>query len=134
MKLLHLLILTPYGKYYDDHVSFISFRNSDFTLGISPSHAPLISEIDICVLTLSKDNKKVSFATSGGIINVKNDEVTLILNSIESASEIDLERALSAKNRADERLANKEKDTDIERAKLASQRAMNRINLVKQNQ
>lgn len=129
MDKLHLLILTPYGKYYDANVSFISFRNEDFTLGISPNHSPIISSVDVCELTITEDGIKKTFATSGGIINVKNSEATLILNSIENASEIDIERALSAKKRADERLSNKENGIDIARAQDALNRAMVRINV-----
>ncbi len=129
MKTIHLLILTPYGKYYDSHVSTISFRNDDFTLGITPGHTPLISEVGICVLTLKQNGSVKTFATSGGVIKVGNDEATLILNSIEDASEIDIERVLSAKKRADERMASQDKEIDKVRAEAALERALTRISV-----
>ena len=129
MDTIHLLILTPHGKYYDAEVTRVTFRNENFTLGITPHHSPLISDVDICELSIVANGKTITFATSGGLINVKKEEVTLILNSIESASEIDIERALSAKKRADERLANITKDVDVERAREALERAEARIDV-----
>ena len=56
----------------------------------------------------------------------KKDGVVLLLDSIESKEEIDVERAKSAKSRAEERL-NEPLNIDIERASKALARALNRI-------
>ena len=53
----------------------------------------------------------------------------VLADSIELISEIDEERALQAKQRAEERLAAKNSDINVERAQIALARALNRINL-----
>ena len=62
---------------------------------------------------------------------IEKDEVTLVLNSIERVDEIDLERANAAKERAEKRLKEKSLDDsiDVNRAKLALLRALNRIEI-----
>ena len=60
-------------------------------------------------------------------------QVDLLVNAIESKDEIDLSRAESAKQRAENRLINQipEETIDVTRAKLALERANNRIRIKK---
>ena len=61
-------------------------------------------------------------------MNIKNDGVVLLLNSIEEKDEIDIERANKALERAKERIENKDDpNLDIKRAELALKRALARI-------
>ena len=83
----------------------------------------------ICELVIEKNNEKISYAISGGIIKINDNQVDLLVNAIESKDEIDLSRAESAKQRAENRLNNKEESIDVTRAMLALQRANNRIKI-----
>ena len=57
--------------------------------------------------------------------------MTVLAQSAELAEEIDYDRALRAKERAEQRLhAQKSEHVDFRRAELALQRAMNRISIV----
>jgi F-type H+-transporting ATPase subunit epsilon len=62
---------------------------------------------------------------------VNNNKILLLADSIELVKDIDVDRALSSKERAEERLArrNTDKDIDVQRAELALARAMNRLKL-----
>jgi F-type H+-transporting ATPase subunit epsilon len=61
---------------------------------------------------------------------VHNNRVTVIVESAEHKDDIDLDRALAAKKRAEERLATaRESKLDIARAEAALKRAINRIKL-----
>ena len=127
----HLIVLTPYGRYFEGDVNFLEVRSEKYSLGILPNHAPLISTVDICKMVIRTNNKEIVHATSGGVINVEKDKVTLILNSVERSDEIDVERARRAKERAENRLNKKalEESIDVNRAKLALLRALNRLNI-----
>jgi len=128
MKTLQLLIYTPEGKEFDDEVEFVQVHTSDSYLGILPEHAPLISDVIISKLLVRKNGVDEAFAVGEGVLNVKHNEVKLIVSSLERASEIDVDRALAAKQRAEERLSRVDsKDVDIARAKAALARALNRI-------
>ena len=74
-----------------------------------------------------KNGKTIYYALHGGAINVTNEQVTLMVNTIEREDEIDLERAHRAKKRAEERLQSKGEGIDIKRAQLALYRALSRI-------
>ena len=62
-----------------------------------------------------------------------NNNVLVLADSLEAVDEIDVERARRAKERAMERLTHKTEDTDIERARVALARAVNRLNLVEKH-
>ena len=130
MKSFTLNIFTPFSHYYSDDVEYLQVCSEDYMLGILPNHAPLVSTVTIGEIVIQKGGKKESYATSGGIIKVKDNKVELLLKSIESVDEIDLDRAIAAKQRALERLANPKQETVIiTSSKLALARAENRIKL-----
>ena len=130
-KTFHLNILTPYGHYFEGEVEFIEVRSEKYNLGILLGHAPLISTLEVGKMVLRIRSVNEIYAIGGGIINVEKDKVTLILDSVERADEIDLERAKEAKKRAEDRLnISKEDDAiDVNRAKLALLKAINRIDI-----
>lgn len=68
-------------------------------------------------------------AVSGGFIEVRPDQVTILAQTAETAEGIDKERAEAARQRAQERLNSQSDDTDIRRAELALQRALNRLDV-----
>lgn len=59
------------------------------------------------------------------------DHVTILAQTAETSEEIDKERALAAKRRAEERLQKQSPDIDIVRAELALKRAINRLEIAK---
>ena len=124
-----LEILTPYGKYFDRYVEEIIVQTEDYTLGILPNHAPLISTLEVCKLTIKIAGKTYTYAISGGVIDIKkNTDVVLLLNSIERQDEIDILRAKAAKDRAEELLKHSD-EIDVKRAKASLARALNRISV-----
>lgn len=130
MKTFTLDIFTPFSHYFSDEVECLQVSSEDYRLGILPNHAPLVSTVTICEIVIQKGGKKESYATSGGVIEVKDNNVVLLLKAIESVDEIDLSRAEAAKDRALKRLANPNLETvKVTSSKLALARAENRINL-----
>lgn len=128
----HLIILTPYGRYFDGSAEFLQVQSDKYSLGILPGHAPLISTLVVSKMIIQmQGGSRYTYAIGGGAINVSKEEVTLILDSVEREDEIDLNRANEAKKRAEERLneANKNSSIDKDRALLAYARALNRIKI-----
>ena len=132
MSTFHLDILTPYKKYLSRDIAYLRVHNDDAVLGILPHHAPLITTLTISEMMIKDpDGKETLFAIGGGLLSVKDNVATLMVNSIESRDEIDLPRAERAKARAMARLEEKLENLDVERAELALLRATVRINLKK---
>lgn len=132
MKTFHLEILTPYKKYLEAEASYLFVSSSKYPLGVLPGHADLVSTVDICKAKITINGEEFVYATSGGIIKISKDSVILLLDSIESLDEIDIERAKAAKERAENRLAKVGTDPsiDMERTKKALARAINRLRLI----
>ncbi len=123
-------IFTPYSHYYSDQVEYLQVCSEKYMLGILPNHAPLVSTVIISEIVIQKDGKKESYATSGGVIKVGDNKVELLLQSIESVDEIDLDRANAAKERALKRLANPNLETmKVTATRLSLARAENRIKI-----
>ena len=116
-KVIKLSIYTPYGKYLVTECDYLSLTTGMGVIGVLPNHAPLISNVEICKITIKKDSVNSLYATSGGIINIKKDHsVTLLLNSIERSDEIDVNRAQAAKKRA-ETLLSETNNKEIKRTR-----------------
>ena len=123
-----LEIYTPFGKYFDRNFEEIIVQSDDYVLGILPNHAPLIAKVKTSKMYIVQSGEKKCYAIGEGLINVSKDGVVLLLESIESKDDIDIERAKDAKRRAEERLALRV-DIDIERALRALNRAKTRIDV-----
>lgn len=124
-----LKIITPHGIYQEVEIDQINLRTTAGQIGILAHHIPLASAVEISQMNYIIDGKKTYFAVSGGFVHVNENETTLIANAIESQEEIDLKRAEQAKQRAEDRLKNKNPDTDILRAEIALRRAITRIHV-----
>jgi F-type H+-transporting ATPase subunit epsilon len=75
------------------------------------------------------NDKNMYLATSGGYCEIKDNIIRVIVESAESAEDIDISRAESAKKRAEERLEIKDQAIDLKRAEMALARALNRIKI-----
>jgi F-type H+-transporting ATPase subunit epsilon len=99
-------------------------------LGVLANHAPLLSTLKPGKLTVSlKGGKEEIFAVSGGLLKVADNEAVILAEAVEKPDEIDLERAVQAKERAEERLKARQMEIDLERAAAALDRALNRIHI-----
>ena len=121
-------IYTPTGHYLKIDADFLSVTTGLGVVGILPNHAPLITNVEISKLTIKNGNEELNYAVSNGFMHIKKGtHVVLMVNAIERNDEIDINRAMAAKERAESRLS--EKDVDLLRAKASLARALNRISI-----
>ncbi|WP_405103870.1 F0F1 ATP synthase subunit epsilon [Oceanobacillus sp. FSL H7-0719] len=131
MKTLTVSVVTPSGPVLEEDYEMIVCKTETGELGILPGHIPLVAPLTIGAVRLKKNNDTYQLAVSGGFMEVRPDKVTILAQSAEKASEIDVARANEAKARAERRLQAKQDDTDFQRAELALKRALNRINVTR---
>ncbi|MDA7025398.1 F0F1 ATP synthase subunit epsilon [Bacillus sp. CLL-7-23] len=131
MKTIKVNIVTPDGPAYEDNIEMVSVRAESGELGILPGHIPTVAPLKIAAVRLKKDGETELVAVSGGIVEVRPDHVTILAQTAETSEEIDKQRALEAKRRAEERLKKHSPDVDIMRAELALRRAINRLEITK---
>ena len=135
-KTFRVMILTPFGQYLSTEADYLTTTSAMGVIGILPNHAPLISTLEISKLIIRRNGEEKVYAIGGGVINIKKDHsVTLLVDSIERSDEIDKERALSAKERAERCLKerNDELEVDVQRAKASLLRALNRLDVSDNN-
>jgi F-type H+-transporting ATPase subunit epsilon len=96
-------------------------------MGILPHHSPLLSTLKFGLIKVRYKGEEKVFTVAGGIVEVQPDQVTILADSAENIEEIDIERAESAKQRAEELLQKViPQDTDTY---LTLQSALRRSNL-----
>ncbi len=130
MKTIKVSVVTPDGPVYESNVEMVSTKARSGELGILPGHIPTVAPLQIGAVRLKNGSNTEFVAVSGGFLEVRPEQVTILAQSAEQSSEIDLERALRAKERAEQRLhEKKQENVDFRRAELALQRAINRISV-----
>jgi len=127
MAEINLEIITPEKIIYKDSVDSVTVPGTKGLFQVLKDHAPLMSTIEIGVITLKKNSENTYLTTAGGTIEVLNNNVMILADSVEFVGNIDIERAERAKTRAEENLKSKKEDIDFLRAELALKRAINRI-------
>jgi F-type H+-transporting ATPase subunit epsilon len=123
---LQIDVVTPEGVVYSGAAKSCTAPGSDGQFSILYDHTALLAHLDIGELKFELEENDRHMATSGGLLEVKDNFISIIVETAEWAGDIDLERAQSAEKRARERLRSKE-GVDAIRAQLALARAINRV-------
>ena len=94
------------------------------------NHAPLLSSLDAGPLKVKNtQGADTVYATGGGYLEVRDNNVVVLVESAERPEEIDIDRARSARARAEGRLKSHDPSYDTVRAEFALARALNRLRL-----
>ena len=126
-----LKVITPERVFYDGEVSMVEFNTTEGEIGIYKNHIPTTVIIEPGILTITEEEGPKNAALHAGFAEILPDSVVILAEIVEWPSEIDLERAERAKERAEERISQKEDKTDIARANVALKKAICRINTIK---
>lgn len=130
MSTIRLEIVTPERKIYSEDVDMVSLKGQEGELGILPNHAPLVTPLAVSAVRIKKDDTISKLAISGGFLEVSNNKAVILAESAELPEDINVERAMQAKDRAEQFLDEKDSDKiDIKRAQLALQRALVRLDV-----
>ncbi len=127
-KQFDLEIVTPRRIVFRGRIESISAPGTVGGFQVLYSHAPLLSSLRIGeIKVVDAQGLETRFATSGGFIEVRNNNVVMLAETAERADEINIDRAKTSMTRATTRLSEKKPGTDTGRAQLALQRALNRL-------
>ena len=127
---IQLEIVTPTGPVVSEEVDIVTAPGIDGEFGVLAGHAPLLSTIKIGTLVYQNDKQSHIIMVNGGFCGGSNNKVTFLVESAEVGSEIDVDRAMRAKERAEKRLAEarrQQDNIDTTRAEVALQRALARL-------
>ena len=126
-KTLNVHIVSPDGSVFRGEAAGVRAPGVEGSFEVLHNHAPMIATFEIGPLFLTEtDGDRIVFATSGGFLEVLENDVTVLAETAEPASKIDVDRAREAEERAVEALKAAPAE---ERARLESalERARNRL-------
>ncbi len=128
---MRLEVVTPDRMEFAGDVESIVAPSVSGYIGILPGHIPLVARLAVGVLSVRDGERQLRFAVSEGYMEVSPNKVIVLAEAAEMPGEIDVERALAAKRRAEEILATSREHLAVARARASLQRAMNRLKVAK---
>jgi len=128
-EVFQLEIVTPEKKVVETAAEEVQIPAKNGYIGVLPGHAPLITELAVGEITYRENSTEQRLAVAWGFAEVLPDKVTILAETAERPSEINVERARKAKERAEQRLASGDTTVNVERALDALHRAEARIDV-----
>ncbi len=127
MNTFNLEIITPTRILDEGEVSYVRCPGLDGSFGVMKNHREGIIALGVGEIKVDRHGKVEWMATSGGFVEITNEKVQMLLESVEKSKEIDTSRAESALNRAKKRQSNRDENIDGARRDAALLRALNRL-------
>ena len=125
MSTFQLEIVTPTKTLDQGDVSYVRCPGTKGLFGVMGGHTEALFALAVGEIKVTKDGNTSYLSTSGGYAEVTREKVSLLLETVEEAREIDASRAQEASDRAKARLSKKEGDEV--RARESLFRAVNRL-------
>lgn len=127
MDELMLKIVTPDRIVFDDSIQMLIARSKNGDFAILKNHVPMIASLDIRYLKIKKNDEFKYAAIAGGYLTFNDNQIVIISDAVEFRDEIDKNRAILAKERAEKRIKEAKDSFEIDKAELDLKRAINRL-------
>jgi len=125
---LHVEIVSPSGRVFHGDARGVIAPGTEGSFEVLKNHAPMIASFEVGTIDISlQSGDRIRFATSGGFLEVLNNTVTILAETAELASDIDVERARESERKALERLAEAGDAEERRAAEDRLNRARNRL-------
>ena len=124
---LALEIVTPDRAIVSQQVDEVQLPGSEGYFGVLPGHTPLLASLQVGEMWYRIGQQKHYLAIAFGFAEILPDRVTVLAHIAERAEDIDVSRAESAKQRAEQRVSRAQPDMDFERARVALLKALTRL-------
>lgn len=123
-----LRLVTPSRLLLDEEVDEVTAPGASGEFGVLPNHISFLTLLEIGEMNYKQGSDRHNLALSGGYAEVLDNVMTVLANAAEYAKEIDVERAQTAKESAERKIEelNRE-DKEFLIAEAALQRALIRM-------
>ncbi len=134
MNSFSLHILAAERNFYEGDCLSLVIPITDGSYGIMSNHRNMVAAIvpGIMEYTLP-DETRISACVSQGILVVADNDVKVLVDTIETPEEIDINRAKEAADEAKEAILQKQIIQEYKSAQMISAREMNRLKLKNRN-
>jgi F-type H+-transporting ATPase subunit epsilon len=85
MSIFNAQILTPNGSLFEGEVSGVKLPGTKGSFEVKANHAPIVSTLEKGNVLVRKADGDITYAISGGFVEVNNNKLTLLAESIEEA-------------------------------------------------
>lgn len=120
-------ILTPDRKFFWGDVESIIINTPSGQIGMLKDHMPMVALVEVGIVKIKKDGNWLEAVLGQGFMEVKQNRTIILADTAEWPDEIDINRAKAAKERAMERILRRENQTEYIRSQAALARAMARL-------
>ena len=131
MSEFQLEIVTPIRELDQGQVSYVRCSGLDGSFGVMTNHREGIIALTVGEIKVTREGNDEFLATSGGFAEIMKDKVKLLVESVETVSEIDADRAEKSLERATRRKSEKDSKMDEVRIEASLMRAINRLRVSK---
>jgi len=115
------------GLYKEIEADSINLPTPDGRRGILSNHMPVMLPVILGVVNATVKGENRKFTVADGMFYFENNEAILISDNIEDVRDIDIEAVKAAEMRARQRLSSATRESDVTRAQIALQKALNKI-------
>ncbi|MBP5417236.1 MAG: ATP synthase F1 subunit epsilon [Clostridiales bacterium] len=122
-KKMMLEVVNPYEVFFEGRIESIVLPTVDGQYGIMPGHSPIVVAVAPGIARAEMDGETKIFTVSEGFAEIGQHVVVIVCNAAEWPSEIDIDRAKSALDRAKTKFNSV---TSTEEQRLYAQHAMER--------
>jgi F-type H+-transporting ATPase subunit epsilon len=129
-----LTIVTPQGPAYQGTVESVLLPGSEGDFGVLPSHERLLAPLRIGEVEIRAGGETIYASIGDGFAEVTGEQVVVLVDSSETAGDVDVARAELARDRAEQNLAALGDNGELERRaeyEAALERARNRIEVAR---
>lgn len=127
MGALQVTVVTAEREVFSGEADVVIVPGADGELAILPSHTPLVTMMDPGELWIQDGDQEEALALSGGFMEVRNNQISILADTAERAEEIDEARAEAARERA--QVALRERPPDIDPATFAAALRQSQVRL-----
>ncbi len=122
-----LQVITPDKIFYQGEASMVELTTTEGDIGVYAHHIPMTAIVAPGLLKIHEEGQVRKASLIAGFIQVLQEEITIMAEVAEWPEEIDARRAEEARIRAERRIRDHLKGTDIARAEMALRRALVRL-------
>ena len=132
MNTIHVDVVSAEESIYSGEARFVALPGESGELGILPRHTPLLTRIKpgtVRLKVLGQTEFELVYV-SGGMLEVQPDMITVLADTAIRAHDLDEAKALDAKKRAEEALANRNSEMDYATAEAELAQAVAQLHAI----
>jgi len=126
-----LKIIAPERVFFEDDVEFLELTTSEGDIGIYKNHIPLTAVVMPGIVKIHQNGEVRKAALHSGFITIFPEEVRIMAEIVEWPEEIDKNRAMEAKIRAERKLKEGGSGSQLRHAEIALKKSLVRLDITK---